>query len=407
MIAQAWSIARKEFRILAQQPSLFIIILLVPFLFMWIMGTVFGGGSPTVAVFLVNEDNGDGSRQVVTAMNNAETLEVTVLASRAEADEKIGKGERMAAIIIPAGFSEAIKTNAGGKIEIIIDPAQNERAKIVLGLTQQAITKVIVDAEVSRGVKTSISQSAGTLTSGGSMDPQIQKFLETAINSVVSVQVDEALANPLIQVEMRSASEQDASNRPPNLMEYLTPGYSLMFVFFLAETLAGTLLAERTTGTLRRLMAAPVPRAAILFGKIIPYFLLTAAQLLILLGVAHFAFGLSMGASLPALLLTIFACGAVLSGFGIMVAALVRSEGQIGGLTTLIILLMAVVSGAMFPSIQIPVLQMATPHYWAMQAFLNLIVRGQGLEGVAVPVGVLLAMAAVLFGIGLSRFKFE
>ncbi|HPH95619.1 MAG TPA: ABC transporter permease [Anaerolineaceae bacterium] len=407
MIAQIWSVTRKEFRILAQQPSLFAVLLLVPFLFMWIMGSVFGGGSPTVAVFLVNEDDGAGSQQVVAALNNAGTLEVTALSSRAEADKKVGKGERMAAIIIPADFSAAIQTKEGGKIEVMIDPAQSEKAKIVLGLTQQAITRVIVDAEVSRGIKTAINQSASTLSSGGGFDPQIQKFLETAINSIVSVQVDAALADPLINVEMKSAAEQDASNRPPNLMEYLTPGYSLMFVFFLAETLAGTLLAERTTGTLRRLMAAPVPRAAILLGKIIPYFLLTAAQLLILLGVAHFIFGLSLGRSVPAMLLTVSACGAVLSGFGIMIAALVRSEGQISGLTTLIILLMAVVSGAMFPSIQIPLVQLATPHYWAMMAFQNLIVRGQGLEGVALPVGVLLAMAAILFGIGLSRFKFE
>jgi ABC-2 type transport system permease protein len=76
-------------------------------------------------------------------------------------------------------------------------------------------------------------------------------------------------------------------------------------------------------------------------------------------------------------------------------------------LTTLIILVMAVVSGCISPNIIIPGLNYATPHYWALNGILNVIVRGTGVEGVLMPSAVLLVMAAVFFFIGLKRFKFQ
>ena len=47
------------------------------------------------------------------------------------------------------------------------------------------------------------------------------------------------------------------------------------------------------------------------------------------------------------------------------------------------------------------------PPRWAMQGMLDIVLRGQGLEGVLPEAGVLLGMAAVLFVIGVLRFKYE
>jgi hypothetical protein len=53
------------------------------------------------------------------------------LSSRAEADARVGDGERMAAIVMPAGLSQAVLTDAGGQIEVITDPAREQTAGIV------------------------------------------------------------------------------------------------------------------------------------------------------------------------------------------------------------------------------------------------------------------------------------
>jgi ABC-2 type transport system permease protein len=48
-----------------------------------------------------------------------------------------------------------------------------------------------------------------------------------------------------------------------------------------------------------------------------------------------------------------------------------------------------------------------TPMAWAMDGFKNIIVRGQGLESVVLPVTVLLGFAVVIFGLSSWLFKFE
>jgi ABC-type glutathione transport system ATPase component len=88
-------------------------------------------------------------------------------------------------------------------------------------------------------------------------------------------------------------------------------------------------------------------------------------------------------------------------------AALVRTEGQAGSVADLVVISMAVVSGAMFPSIRIDPLQYLTPHYWAIQGFQDIITRNLGPADVANEVAILLGMAAIFFAVGVSRFRFD
>lgn len=238
----------------------------------------------------------------------------------------------------------------------------------------------------------------------------MQKFFSAALKGVVSSQVQAALDNPQVTLEV----EPYASSQPthqPSLLDYLVPGYSLMFVFFLIPNLAMAVIEERQSGTLRRLMVSPVTRSQILLGKMLPYFLIGVAQFTFVILVSKLVFGLSFGSSpvntALALGILIIASSAAMAALGILISALAHTQGQVEGLAVIIVLAMAVVSGAMFPSIYIPGVQMVTPHYWALQGFVNVIARGQGIEGVLGPAGVLLTMAAVLFTAGAVRFRFE
>ena len=47
------------------------------------------------------------------------------------------------------------------------------------------------------------------------------------------------------------------------------------------------------------------------------------------------------------------------------------------------------------------------PTYWAMQGLLDVVLRGQGLAAVLPNVGILLGFAAVFFGVGVARFRYE
>lgn len=414
LLRQIWAITEKELKLWAQERSQWLLVFLTPLVFIAIMGSVFGsGGAPAVAVYLVNEDTGRVGKQVVDALEDTRTLAVETLASRAEADRRVGDGERMAAIIVPSGLSAAAVTDAGATIEVIVDPAREQSAGMVLGQVQAATAPLLVDAEVTRGVHKAFNTapellgiSATGVVSSGLDLVAVEKFLTAALKGVVASQVQDALEDPLVGVAAQPAAETTSSARP-TIYDYLVPGYTAFFAFFLMGMMADTLLAERVSGTLRRMFSMPVGRAGFLLGKSVPYALIAILQIVVVMGVSSVAFAFDLGQSPPAFALMAVASGVSVAGLGAMIAVLVRTEGQANSLPNLLTIGMAVVSGAMFPTIRVPVLEWFTPQYWIVQGFLKVTALDAGLAQIAPDAAMLLALGLGFFAIGLWRFTYE
>jgi ABC-2 type transport system permease protein len=409
MLRQIWALSWKELRLWFQKVDQWIVLFVAPILFIVILGASFGGeGTITVPVYAVNEDTGDRGEEVMDALLDSSHLEVEVLESGEEADRLVGAGKRMAAIVVPAGFSEALLTEAGGRLDLIVDPAKDEQSKIVNGLTQASLLRFIVDAEISRGLRKAVdgvlSDTQGEETSDENRG-LLMDFLEAGLRGVLSKQVLAAIDDPLIKVE-REAAVGAPPSATPTAMVYLVPGFALMFVFFLVKDLAVKVVEERETGTLPRLLMAPVSRAAILIGKALPFFLLAALQLIASFTIASAVFDYPLVQPLAMFLVAVCTAASV-AGLGIMLAALVKTEGQAGGLTIVIVLVMAVAGGALGPTASVPVLRNLTPHYWALQGFTDVMARGVGVASVWLPCVVLLGIAALTLAIGVTRFRFE
>jgi ABC-2 type transport system permease protein len=409
MLRQIWALSWKELRLWFQKVDQWMVLFVAPILFIVILGASFGGESTiTVPVYAVNEDAGERGEEVMDALLDSSHLEVELLESRAEADRLVGAGKRMAAIVVPAGFSDALLTDAGGRLELIVDPAKDEQSKIVNGLTQASLLRFIVDAEISRGLRSAVdnvlsdtqSEDAGDGNRGLLMD-----FLEAGLRGVLSKKVLEAIEDPLIKVR-REAAVGKPPSATPTPMVYLVPGFALMFVFFLVKDLATKVVEERETGTLPRLLMAPVSRAAILIGKALPFFLLAVVQLVASFIIASAVFDYPLAQPLAMLLVAVCTAASV-AGLGIMLAALSKTEGQAGGLTIVIVLVLGVVGGVMGPAASVPGLRNLTPHYWALQGFTDVMARGVGVASVWLPCVILLGIAAVTLAIGVARFRFE
>ncbi len=409
MLRQILAISCKEIKLLLQHPGSLIVVFLVPLVFIFIMGSVFGGGGvPVLAVYAVDQDQTELSQTIMAALADAPNLDVTVLDTAEEADDRISTGKGMAAVLIPTGFAEAAAGPEGADLLVLVDPAQSERASIVFGLVNQALAEVRIDLEVSRGVA---QQTAGAVQGmeGVSEEGQalMETFITTAIEVVVSDQIKDALDNPLVTVETEPAQEAAAAATPPSVMELLTPGYMLMFLYFLLSDLAAVVVRERQRGTLRRILVTPASRSAILVGKALPFFVVGVVQQWFVIGAASLIFGFDLGASLGALWLMIIANALALVGISILVGGVVRTEGQAGGLAILLILVMAVVSGSIWTIIQVPVLKWLTPHFWGLQGLQAVISGGQKAAGVVQPALMLLGIAVGAFAVGAWRFKFD
>ena len=194
---------------------------------------------------------------------------------------------------------------------------------------------------------------------------------------------------------------------------------TVLFVFLAAATVARSIYEERKTGSLRRLVAAPLTRSELLLGKMLPIWLLTLVQIAViflfgalilpLLGIGK----LGVGESPLAWALTSAVIALCSTSLGIMISALAKSEGQISGLSNALLWVAGFLGGALIPSFmiqQIPMLNVLSrlvPQSWATRAYYDILARGAGLAQVLPSLGMLLVFSAVFFFIGLRRFKFE
>ena len=99
------------------------------------------------------------------------------------------------------------------------------------------------------------------------------------------------------------------------------------------------------------------------------------------------------------------------SAFGIVIAALARTESQIGGLSAVVLWSMGILGGSFIPVFLLDRLlgpvPKVVPHYWANRALTNVMLRGLRLADVTVELAMLAAFAALFFVIGLLRFDFD
>ena len=191
-----------------------------------------------------------------------------------------------------------------------------------------------------------------------------------------------------------------AGRKPvPSGFNFSLPGNLVMYLMMNLLIFGGaTVAAERRTGVIKRLTVHPVTRGEIVMGKICGLMLLGAVQIAFFLAVGRFAFGVNLGANLPAVTLTLLVFAWVAGSLGVLVGCLLSSEDRVAGVCVLASLLMAALGGCWWPLELAPpslkFIALCLPTGWAMQALHQLISFGSGPGAVVVPLAVLLGFGA-------------
>jgi ABC-2 type transport system permease protein len=266
-------------------------------------------------------------------------------------------------------------------------------------------------------------------TIAGLIVPALPAPVELSIDTGQPVQVTGPVQGTLTGVVMRAMMPAPVAALPPMIevkappgiaqplddvsgFQVSVPGNAVLFAFFLAMTVAMSFASERTTGTWRRLLAAPVPRWKALFGKLVPYVLIGCCQLALLFGLGVFAFGMKVAGSPLALALLSLLLVLCASSFGLLVAGFGWTEKQIGSIVPVIVLVMGLVGGCMFPRLFMPEfmqqLGKIVPHAWALDGYYDVLIRkGTSVVDILPSLGALGGFTVLFAGLGLWRFRFE
>lgn len=378
---KALVIATKDLRQRLRDRSLIIFGLLVPFALTFIFDMLLGpvtSGPPVIArVGLADLDGSLVSIGLSTALGAAADAGVVTWEEVPDADTaraRVEAGELSAAIVVPAGFGSAVTQGTAATLQVVGNRDQ--------GIATQ-VAESVAAAYASRLRAATLAAKA--LAASGAAAP----------SALVMAQVA-AAPEPL------TLTATPTSDRQLDMTTYYAAGMAVFFVFFIVQLGVTGLLDEERDGTLARLLAAPMARRNVLFGKVISSVAIGVASMAVLAVGSTIVMGADWGDPLGAAVL-IVAVVVAAAGVLMLVAGLASSPEAAGNVQAVVAITLGSIGGVFF---RLPAqeglfgrLQGLAPHFWFMRGMGDL-AGGGGVASLGEEVLALAVFAVVLGGLG-------
>ncbi|MGZ8635137.1 MAG: ABC transporter permease, partial [Solirubrobacteraceae bacterium] len=216
-----------------------------------------------------------------------------------------------------------------------------------------------------------------------------------------------ARAARLAAAAERPITIEDVSTQRKELdaTTFFAAGMAVFFLFFTVQLGVSSLLDERRDGTLARMLAAPVPRGAILVGKLLTSLVLGVVSMVVLAVATHVVLGAHWGNPLGVGMLIV---AGVLAATAVMalVATLARTPDQAQSWGSMAALVLGMLGGSFFPIAQaggvLGALSLVSPHGWFLRGLQELS-GGAGAGAALGPAAAILAFALVAGAIAATR----
>ena len=393
------AIIRKDAILRFTSPAelLFFIVLPLVFTFLVAGGAPSGDEDPRITLTVVDQAQTSLSTSLLDMLAESTAVK-PALSELAEAEEAFSARRISAMLVIPADFSAEALEAGTASLELRQQP-NNLNAQVA-----------------GRAVQVAVQRASSALTIARNSLAQAEKLRPFSTETERSAYFEEA----------RQAAEESISDAPvrlsvqraatPDQIEYdpaanASAGQMITWVFIPLLGLSGLFAYERQQGTLRRLLTTPTARATYLLGTISGQVLIAIGQMALLVGFGILVMKLNWGHDPLGLAILLISFALASSALGVTLGTFVKTESQASGLSIMLGMVMAMLSGCWYPIELFPEAVRSVvrilPTTWAMQGMLDLALRGQGAAGILLESGVLLGFAAVFFVIGIWRFRYE
>ncbi len=426
MLHQIFAITLKDWQVLVRDRGGMVALFLMPIMFILVMSAAQQGmyqmadEDNPLQILVVNNDAGQYAGEAVAALEGVEGIEAVTsydgrTVDRAYAESLIVDNTFDVAVVFPEDFSRqvlAAATDAKAEpavVDFIADPATSYQFLApIRGALEGFIREQAAYAQMPLRLQSGFDSLAAQAPADQA--PFMQSVGSQFLAGIESEDSSAMTGSLGIRFE-QSAPAAFKATKFPTSAEQNVPGYTIFGVFFIIQVLATSILREKQEGTFRRLLVAPLSRAALLLGKVLPCYVINLIQVASMFAIGHFIFGMSLGDAPAAMVLITLATAAAATGLGLLVATLGKTPEQIGGLSSMLALTLAAVGGMMVPVFTMPeIMQMISkisPHNWALSAYQDVIVRGLGLADILQETAVLGGFALVFFLFAVWRFRFQ
>ncbi len=362
MIARTLAITRKEVLHIFRDPRTLTLIFLIPVIQMVLLGYAATTDIDNIALAVLDADHTPASRALVRAYEATSYFQVT---RYVETEEQLAalldQGDVRAAMIVPRAYSEHLLGGQTVEVGFIVDGSDPTVANTVL---------------------------AAALQTG-----QAERMGHFGVQST--------------GLEVRPTVWYNPGMESANFMIPALMGMLLQFLATMLSSLA--IVRERELGTMEQLIVTPIRPIELVIGKTAPYVVLSFFDLLEVLAVGVFWFGVPIRGSIWLLLglSALFLLGSL--GIGILISTVTSTQQEAILLSFLIIMPAIFLSGFFFPLEALPwglkMLSYAIPLRYMLIIVRSIVLKGVGLAPLQNEVLILTAFCSVILIQAARRFR--
>ena len=346
---------------------------------------------------VVDLDGGPHARELVQRLDSLAEVEVEER-TEADADAALDRSAILFAVVIPAGFSDAVE--AGETAQLVFRQRGNggDTGQIVAAIVRGIARDMAADARVR--VQTQRALADSTVT-------------QRQVEAEVQTQLASLRANPLVTVEVRRPFDrlragEESDDDGDGLFSRLLPGLIVMFVMFSVTLAAQNMVEDRRAGTLERLMTTRLGANQLFIGKLLSGVMRAMFQTVVMLSLAFVVFRPAGPLAYVELLAFSLLAAAAFTGVSLVIGAVARNRNQAAWAAVFFTLLMVVFSGTFFEITEgslMHSISRATINAYAIEAMQNIIGRGEHLGQQWLQIAVMAGVAVV--GLTIARLLFR
>ncbi|MFQ5612819.1 MAG: ABC transporter permease [Anaerolineae bacterium] len=363
------SLIRKEFIHIFRDPRSLIIMFVIPLVQLTLLGYAATTDIEHLRTAVFDADKTPQSRALIAAYAASNYFNIVEYVD-AEEDIRflIDRGDARAGLVIPAGYGQEISAGRQADVAFFIDGSDPQVANVVFGASQSVGQAQAVEI---------IEQRMGISTGN------------------------------LLTIDVRPRVWYN-----PNMesSHFIIPGLMVIILYlFTALFTASSIVREREMGTIEQLIVTPIRSIELIVSKVFPYIFIAFFDVLEVLAIGVFWFGVPISGSLSLLLglAALFLVTAL--GIGIFISSVASTQQEALLMTMGTMLPTIFLSGFFFPLEAMPawlqVISYAVPARYALEIMRGIILKGVGLQILLEQVIAVVIFGVVIMTLAASRFR--
>nr|MBF0221436.1 ABC transporter permease [Desulfobulbaceae bacterium] len=375
----------KEFILVLRDKHALAALFIMPAIFILIMSMAlkdsFNSDRALLRYALIDHDNTAASAKVRALLSGAPAMaehEVEITSPR---QKQQALNETLHFVLtMPAGFAAALVQQQEGAPLFQLDIAADVKQEMLV-LFKARLAMVIMQLRVDK------------------LQEELAPFLPESARKLTAIDSD---LEALVDVRFNAM----AAEKKPTSTQQSVPSWIVFGMFFVVIPMSTIFINERKQNTLMRIRAMNISVPVLFAGKIAPYLIINQIQVWLMIAVGIFFVpllggeALVLGNSISGLFMVSLGLSLAAIGTSVLIAVLAATVEQATTVGGIVNILLGAIGGIMVPKFVMPPAMQAfanvSPMSWGLEGFLDIFLRGLGVEAVLTE-----SLALAGFGVGL------